>query len=67
MERKTDDYGKYIVQLRLTPEEREMLEALAKRKGLKLGPYLKMIIHEKYEELDKARGAKNTQTEEQEG
>ncbi len=56
MEKKTNGYGKYIVQLRLTPEEREMLEALAKRKGLKLGPYLKMIIHEKFDELKAAQG-----------
>jgi predicted DNA binding CopG/RHH family protein len=42
---------KSIVQLRLTSEEREMLEVLAKRKGLKLGSYLKMLIHDEYEEF----------------
>ena len=60
MKKKTNGYGKYIVQMRLTPEEHKMLEALAKRKGLKLSPYLKMIIHDQYEEFKATQGTQTT-------
>jgi hypothetical protein len=52
--KKVNGYGKYIVQLRLAPEEYEMLQLLARKKGgpgYGLSTYLKTLIYEKHEEV----------------
>ncbi len=49
--KKADSQGKYIVQLRLSLEEYEMLRLLANEKGLKLSSYLRMTIREKHGKL----------------
>lgn len=41
------------LQLRLTPEEYEMLQEQAGEKGLPLASFLKMLIHEEQRRKDK--------------
>ncbi len=48
-EKKGNGRGKLIVQLRLSPEEYEMLKGQAQAKGQKMASYLRTLIYEKGE------------------
>lgn len=46
IEPKSRDRDKIPVQIRLTPEEYDMLRSQARAKGLKLAAYLRSLIYE---------------------